>query len=140
MNDYPSFQSAGLLKGQVGLITGAGTAYGIGRECVKKFAAAGAKAIYACDLNINAIPSLQEECQKAGYASVIEGRVLDVSSEEQTLAIIKEIVKHYGRFDFYVANAGFANYRLGCPCCIQPPFFLTDSCFQTHQRYRARPL
>jgi NAD(P)-dependent dehydrogenase (short-subunit alcohol dehydrogenase family) len=122
MNGYPSLLSADLLKGQVGLITGAGTAYGIGRECVRKFAAAGAKAVYACDLNINAIPSLQEECKKAGYTSIIEGRKLDVSSKEQTLAVVKEITKKHGRFDFYIANAGFANYRFVPVVPIPVPF------------------
>lgn len=114
MNGH-SIQEPGLLKGRVGLVTGAGTPYGIGRECVKKFAAAGAKVVYACDLNTSSIPSLQEECKKAGYATVIEGRLLDVSNEEQTIAVVKEITKRHGRFDFYIANAGFANYRQVLP-------------------------
>ena len=105
--------SSTLLQGKVGLVTGAGTPYGIGRELIKKLAAAGAAAVYACDLNMAAIPSLQEECQKLGYKTVIQGRPLDVSDEEQTVKVLKEIVVTHGRFDFYIANAGFANYRYG---------------------------
>lgn len=99
------------LSGKVGIVTGAGTPHGIGRELVKKLASAGALAVYACDLNLGAIPSLQEEIKKAGYATIVEGRKLDVSDELQTQAIVKEVTKTHGRFDFYFANAGFANYR-----------------------------
>lgn len=69
MNNRSSFPNTGLLEGKVGLVTGAGTPYGIGRECVIKFAGAGALAIYACDLNTSSIPSLQKECNEAGYAN-----------------------------------------------------------------------
>ncbi len=99
------------LKGQVGLVTGAGTPHGIGRSLVLALAEAGAKVVYACDLNISAIPSLQEELKSTGSSCIVEGRLLDVSSEENTLEILKDILKTYGRFDFYFANAGFANYR-----------------------------
>jgi NAD(P)-dependent dehydrogenase (short-subunit alcohol dehydrogenase family) len=113
MNGDANSSKPGLLAGKVGLVTGAGTPYGIGRECIKKFAEAGAKAVYACDLNMSSIPSLQEECRNAGYSTIIEGCLLDVSDETQTIAVVKEITKKHGRFDFYIANAGFANYRYG---------------------------
>lgn len=99
------------MEGQVGIITGAGTPHGIGRELVKKLADAGALAVYACDLNIGAIPSLQEEVRRAGSGTIIEGRLLDVSDEQRTQEIVKDIAKIHGRFDFFFANAGFANYR-----------------------------
>jgi 3-oxoacyl-[acyl-carrier protein] reductase len=99
------------LQGQVGLVTGAGTPHGIGRSMVLSLSEAGAKCIYACDLNISAIPSLQEEIRATGSACIVEARLLDVSEEEATISLLKEIVKAHGRFDFYFANAGFANYR-----------------------------
>jgi len=104
-----------LLHGKVGIVTGAGTPYGIGRECVKKLVRAGAKAVYACDLNLSSIASLQQECKEAGCKTIIEGRLLDVSDEDQTVAIIKEITRRHSRFDFFIANAGFANYRYFSP-------------------------
>ncbi len=99
------------MEGKVGIVTGAGTPMGIGRSLVVKLAKAGAKAVYACDLNLSSIASLQQECEQTGSKTIVEGRLLDVSSEEQTVSILKEIVKNHGRFDFFVANAGFANYR-----------------------------
>lgn len=110
MNGLDKFEK-GLMEGKVGLVTGAGTPMGIGRSLVLKLVKAGAQAVYACDLNMKSIPALQEEVRNAGYKTLVEGRVLDVSNEEQTLAVIKEITKRHGRFDFYFANAGFANYR-----------------------------
>ena len=99
------------LQGQVGLVTGAGTPHGIGRSMVLALAEAGAKIVYACDLNISAIPCLQEEISATGSTCKVEARLLDVSEEESTVSLLKEIVKKEGRFDFYLANAGFANYR-----------------------------
>lgn len=99
------------VKGQVGLVTGAGTPYGIGRSLVIQLAQAGAKAIYACDLNTAHFDGLKQAVKETGSDCIVEGALLDVSSEEQTLALLKRIVKTHGRFDFFFANAGFANYR-----------------------------
>ncbi|KAJ5641176.1 hypothetical protein N7490_005176 [Penicillium lividum] len=99
------------VTGQVGLVTGAGTPYGIGRSMVIQLAQAGAKAIYACDLNTSHFDALKQAVKETGSDCIIEGALLDVSSEEQTVALLKKIVKTHGRFDFFFANAGFANYR-----------------------------
>lgn len=93
------------------MVTGAGTPYGIGRELVLKLAAAGAKAVYACDLNLANIPSLQKAVSDTGSSCQVEGRLLDVVSEKKTIEILREILSTHGRFDFFFANAGFANYR-----------------------------
>jgi NAD(P)-dependent dehydrogenase (short-subunit alcohol dehydrogenase family) len=100
-----------MMHGQVGIVTGAGTPHGIGRELVKKLAQAGALAVYACDLNLGAVPSLQREIREAGFSTLVEGRLLDVSDEKRTQDIVKEVTKIHDRFDFFFANAGFANYR-----------------------------
>jgi len=97
--------------GQVGLVTGAGSAYGIGRSAVIALARAGAKAIYACDLNLGYIVDLQKTVKELDVNCVVEGRQLDVASEEQTVALLREILKTHGRFDFFFANAGYALYR-----------------------------
>ena len=99
------------LKGQVGIVTGAGSPSGIGRSLVVALAKAGAKAVYACDLNMGNIPSLQKKIADMGLSCQVEGRLLDVSSEEETLALIKDILRMHGRFDFYFANAGFASVK-----------------------------
>ncbi|KAK5721162.1 hypothetical protein LTR17_014803 [Elasticomyces elasticus] len=100
-----------LMEGKVGLVTGAGTPMGIGRSLVLKLAQSGANAVYACDLNLSSIASLQEECKRNGSETIVEGRLLDVASEEQTMNAVREITRKHGRFDFFFANAGFANYR-----------------------------
>jgi NAD(P)-dependent dehydrogenase (short-subunit alcohol dehydrogenase family) len=99
------------LEGQVGLVTGAGSAYGIGRSMVIALAQAGAAAIYACDLNLGSIESLKEEVKSLGLPTLVQGRVLDVASEEQTVAVLQDILRAHGRFDFFLANAGYAVYR-----------------------------
>jgi NAD(P)-dependent dehydrogenase (short-subunit alcohol dehydrogenase family) len=101
----------GSMAGLVGVVTGAGTPHGIGRELVKRLAEAGALAVYACDLNVSAIPSLQQEIREAGHSTIIQGVVLDVADAERTAAIVRDITSTHKRFDFYYANAGFANYR-----------------------------
>lgn len=77
----------------VGIVTGAGSAYGIGRSMVLAAAAAGATAVYACDLNLSYTDELKQEVQSARQSCVVEGRFLDVSNEEQTVALLKDIVK-----------------------------------------------
>jgi NAD(P)-dependent dehydrogenase (short-subunit alcohol dehydrogenase family) len=116
------------LEGQVGLVTGAGTPYGIGRELVLKLAAAGAKAVYACDLNTTHIATLQQAVKDSGSSCQVEGRFLEVVSEEKTLEVLREIITTHGRFDFYYANAGFANYRYRTshiiPCHLSSNFLM----------------
>lgn len=99
------------LKDQVGLVTGAGTPYGIGRSLVIQLAKAGAKAVYVCDLNTTHFDNLKQVVKELGVECMIHGCFLDVSSEEQTVSLLKTILSAHGRFDFYFANAGFANYR-----------------------------
>ncbi|KAF4552979.1 Enoyl-(Acyl carrier protein) reductase-like protein 26 [Elsinoe fawcettii] len=96
-----------LLQGQVGIVTGAGSPIGIGRSLVLELAAAGATAIYAADLTLNNIPSLQDAVKKSGSSCKVHGVFLDVASEKKTIAVLKEILATYGRVDFYFANAGF---------------------------------
>jgi len=99
------------LAGQVGIVTDAGSAYGIGRSMVLAAAAAGATAICACDLNLGYIDDMKQEVASAGRNCIVEGSFLDVSSEEQTIALLKEVIQKYGRLDFFFANAGYALYR-----------------------------
>lgn len=47
----------------------------------------------------------------AGYDTLVEGRQLDVSDADQTQKLVENITRTHNRFDFFFANAGFANYR-----------------------------
>ncbi|RKL33907.1 hypothetical protein BFJ72_g9689 [Fusarium proliferatum] len=94
------------LQGQVGIVTGAGSAYGIGRSMVIAAAQAGAAAVYACDLNLSYMDDLKKEVKDMGHDTIIEGHFLDVSNEDQTVALLREILRNHGRVDFFFANAG----------------------------------
>lgn len=107
--------SARLLAGKVGIVTGAGSPHGIGRSLVLGLATAGARAVYATDLKLGNISSLQEEVLAAGSLCKVHGQVQDVSSEEQTIAVVKAAIADYGRLDFYFANAGIGNLRSDFP-------------------------
>lgn len=104
--------STKLLTSQVGIVTGAGSPYGIGRSLVLSLAIAGAKAVYATDLNLDNIATLRKEVEHSGSKCQIHGEILDVASEEQTIHIMRKIISTYGRLDFFFANAGIGGYRL----------------------------
>lgn len=100
-----------LLAGRVGIVTGAGSPHGIGRSLVLSLAAAGARAVYATDLTLANIPSLQTEVAESGSACQVHGELLDVTSEKQTIRVVKKAIAQYGRLDFFFANAGIGRYR-----------------------------
>lgn len=104
--------SSKLLDGQVGIVTGAGSPCGIGRSLVISLAITGAKAVYATDLNLDNIATLRKEVEQSGSRCQVHGDILDVTSEEQTITIMKKIISAYGRLDFFFANAGIGGYRL----------------------------
>jgi NAD(P)-dependent dehydrogenase (short-subunit alcohol dehydrogenase family) len=100
-----------LLSGQVALVTGAGSQYGIGRSIVLALAGAGAAVIYASDLNDGNFESLKKAVASINPKTVFEGRSLNVASEEETLVLLKEIIKAHGRFDLYFPNAGYVDVK-----------------------------
>lgn len=65
--------------------------------------------MYATDLNMANMDTLAEAVKATNPACEFVARPLDVSSENETVQLLKEILKTYGRFDFYFANAGFIN-------------------------------
>ncbi|KJZ79028.1 hypothetical protein HIM_01801 [Hirsutella minnesotensis 3608] len=103
--------SSKLLAGKVGVVTGAGSPKGIGRSLVRALAAAGARAVYAVDLKVTEITSLRGQVLESGSSCEIHPEVLDVSSEEQTIRLMKQVLDRYGRLDFYFANAGVVSFR-----------------------------
>ncbi|KAJ5616294.1 levodione reductase [Penicillium hordei] len=54
------------LKGQVDIVIGAGSAYGIAHSMVITAAKSGAKAIYACDINTSYFAGLQNTMKATG--------------------------------------------------------------------------
>ena len=100
---------AGLMNGKAGLVTGA--ASGIGRACALRFAAEGA-AVVVADLP-EARPGAEETVQRirrdGGRA---EHFACDVSSSEQSEALVAYTVERFGRLDFAHNNAGIGVHQL----------------------------
>ena len=89
------------LKGKIALITGAGT--GVGRACMKLFAAEGAKVVGVSRTKANLDETLAQV-----KAAGCEGHVVaaDLSKPEQAETAITETLKTCGRIDILVNSAG----------------------------------
>lgn len=84
-----------VLNGKICVVTGG--ARGIGREIVDRFAAAGARKVYACDVNIEAL--------KDAPKNVIP-RVLNVTDVDGITAFTNEVAASDTNIDVLVNNAG----------------------------------
>ncbi len=89
------------LGGKVALITGAGS--GIGRQASLLFAAEGAS-VLAVDLNEEALTETVDQVLAAGGKA--EGQRADVSSVEDSQAMVSAAEGHFGRLDVMFNNAG----------------------------------
>lgn len=90
-----------LLSGKVIFLTG-GSA-GIGFECAKAYAEAGAKVIVAA----SSPQSVEEAVRQLGAVHL--GVVCDVSKAHDVEAAIAQSVRHYGKLDAIHNNAGIAS-------------------------------
>jgi NAD(P)-dependent dehydrogenase (short-subunit alcohol dehydrogenase family) len=89
------------LKGLVSLITGGGR--GIGRAVALAFAEEGASVIVTAR-SLSQIDGVRDEIRaRGGEALSIPA---DLASEEQIVAVIREIIEKFGRIDVLVNNGG----------------------------------
>jgi NAD(P)-dependent dehydrogenase (short-subunit alcohol dehydrogenase family) len=107
---------SGILEGRVAIITGAGR--GIGREHALMMAEQGAKVVVN-DLGAEMDGSgggsgpageVVEEIRGMGGEAVVNGG--DVSSWEDSQAMVNQAVETFGRFDILVNNAGILRDRM----------------------------
>ena len=89
------------LADKVAIITGGG--YGMGRGIARRFAAEGAK-IALADVNAERNEETAQLIREAGGEALPLS--CDVSSRAQVQAMVDATVKHFGRLDILVANAG----------------------------------
>lgn len=88
------------LDGRVALVTGAGSAEGIGFACAESLAKAGANvAISATTERIFARLEALFGGQKAAF-------IADLTDPEAAIGLVKDVVKRFGRLDILVNNAG----------------------------------
>jgi NAD(P)-dependent dehydrogenase (short-subunit alcohol dehydrogenase family) len=89
------------LKGKIVAVTGGSE--GIGRATVQRFVAEGAKVAF-CARRKEALEKLAGEMRQAG--GDVMCMTADASKEGEMEAFIEATVKHYGRIDVVVNNAG----------------------------------
>jgi NAD(P)-dependent dehydrogenase (short-subunit alcohol dehydrogenase family) len=95
--------SGARLQGKVCLITGAGS--GIGQATARLFAAEGAQAVVA-DVDDRGARSTVAGIRKSGGAAVAEH--VDVTDEQDTVALAAKVAKRFKRIDVLFNNAGIS--------------------------------
>src|SRR5215210_6344223 len=88
-------------KGQVALVTGAGS--GMGLATAKAFAEAGAAVVLA-DFNEEAVKAATQKLVAAGQKAI--AATCDVSDDEEVAAMVERTVAEFGRLDCAFNNAG----------------------------------
>jgi NAD(P)-dependent dehydrogenase (short-subunit alcohol dehydrogenase family) len=95
--------SGGRLQGKVCLITGAGS--GIGQATARLFAAEGAQVVVA-DVDDRGARSTVAGIRKGGGAAIAEH--VDVTDEQDTVALAAKMAKRFKRIDVLFNNAGIS--------------------------------
>ncbi|KUM43017.1 SDR family NAD(P)-dependent oxidoreductase [Pseudomonas sp. EpS/L25] len=90
--------------GQVALVSGVGSAAGIGLACARRLGTAGAKLIVTA--SSARVAERVAELRAAGFT--VEGRALDLTEEAAVLEFARWAEERWGRIDVLVNNAGMA--------------------------------
>jgi citronellol/citronellal dehydrogenase len=90
---------AGLLDGQVALVSGGGS--GLGRATALELASLGAQVV-VCGRRLEPL----EETAAAAEAGRVEARTCDIREEDQVDSLVDEVMERHGQIDLLVNNAG----------------------------------
>ncbi|MCY9003169.1 SDR family NAD(P)-dependent oxidoreductase [Peribacillus frigoritolerans] len=94
------------LTNRVAIVTGSGSAKGIGREIALTLARQGAAVVIA-DINIEGVQDTVDVIKEETGGQVL-GVQLDVTSKESVDAMVEGVLKEFGRLDILVNNAGIS--------------------------------
>jgi 3-oxoacyl-[acyl-carrier protein] reductase len=94
------------LSGKVAVVTGGSR--GIGKEIAGLLAREGA-AVVICARNIHELRETASSIAQSGGKCVC--REVDITDEEQVNALVREVVRLYGRIDILINNAGVGVYK-----------------------------
>jgi len=98
----------GILDSKSAIVTGAGS--GVGRASALRFAAEGADVVCA-DIDLDNAKETVRLIEAAGGSAIALG--VDVSREDQVVAMIDAAVDRHGRLDILFNNVGIPTPRLG---------------------------
>ncbi|KAI7351879.1 NAD(P)-binding protein [Hortaea werneckii] len=102
---FSPYRSDGKLYGFVCIVTGA--TQPVGKAVVHELAAHGAACIYACSSSpSDDYASLAEEVNKQFPSTKVIGYPFKLANEEDTLALIDDVLNAWGRLDVYVTSSG----------------------------------
>ncbi|KAI7219335.1 NAD(P)-binding protein [Hortaea werneckii] len=102
---FSPYRSDGKLYGFVCIVTGA--TQPVGKAVVHELAAHGAACIYACSSSpSDDYASLAEEVNKQHPSTKVIGYPFKLANEEDTLALIDDVLNAWGRLDVYVTSSG----------------------------------
>ena len=90
---------AGLLDGQVALVSGGGS--GLGRATALELAALGAQVV-VCGRRLEPL----EETAAAAEGGRVEARACDIREEDQVESLVDGVMERHGQIDLLVNNAG----------------------------------
>lgn len=93
------------LDDKVAIVTGSGSAKGIGRNISLTLAKQGATIVVA-DLNVEGIQGTVQAVKEVGGKAL--GIELNVTSKESVDAMVERVLKEFGRIDILVNNAGIS--------------------------------
>ncbi|KAL9082336.1 MAG: hypothetical protein Q9159_006508 [Coniocarpon cinnabarinum] len=100
---FSPYRPDGKLYGFVCVVTGADQP--VGKAITLELAAHGAACVYACSHNSNA-PSAAEEVAKTHPNTKIIEYPLHVADEQDTLALLDDVLNQWGRLDVWVTSSG----------------------------------
>ncbi|KAK4560821.1 hypothetical protein LTR86_005401 [Recurvomyces mirabilis] len=102
---FSPYRPDGKLYGFICIVTGA--TQPVGKAIVNELAAHGAACIYACSSSTtDDYASLADEVNKQYPSTKVIGYPFKLANEEDTLALIDDVLNAWGRLDVYVTSSG----------------------------------